>query len=111
MSLATRCPACKTLFKVSLGQLQVHEGQVRCGQCKAAFSGIDHLAAADSELWEHMQLEDNEPPAMPAQPAPATPANQAAPPFCTGRKAQEAQPATALAAQMERPSPRRQNGA
>lgn len=59
MSLATRCPECNTLFKVSLGQLQVREGQVRCGQCKVVFSGIDHLTAADSEVWKKAQFETN----------------------------------------------------
>lgn len=56
MSLATRCPKCNTLFKVSAGQLQLHEGQVRCGQCKTVFSGIEHLAAADSTVWANLDL-------------------------------------------------------
>lgn len=56
MSLATRCPKCQTLFKVTLGQLQIYEGQVRCGQCKLVFSGIDHLTAADTEAWSGIDL-------------------------------------------------------
>ncbi|WP_370263355.1 zinc-ribbon and DUF3426 domain-containing protein [Limnobacter sp.] len=57
MSLATRCPHCNTLFKVSTGQLQLHQGQVRCGQCKQVFSGIENLTAADSQVWQTMQLQ------------------------------------------------------
>lgn len=55
MSLATRCPDCKTLFKVSLGQLQTHGGQVRCGHCHHVFSGVDHLTAADADAWLGLQ--------------------------------------------------------
>lgn len=70
MSLATRCPQCQTLFRVALGQLQMHEGQVRCGRCQHVFSGIDHLTAADSEFWTKLDLEDK--PAKP-KPQPAEP--------------------------------------
>lgn len=56
MSLATRCPHCNTLFKVTSGQLQTHEGKVRCGQCKAVFSGIEHLTSADTQVWQTLNL-------------------------------------------------------
>jgi len=56
MSLATRCPNCNTLFKVTSGQLQLHEGKVRCGQCQAVFSGIEHLTSADTEAWQKLDL-------------------------------------------------------
>lgn len=56
MSLATRCPHCSTLFKVTSGQLQLHEGQVRCGNCQAVFSGIEHLTAPDTEAWQKLNL-------------------------------------------------------
>ena len=56
MSLATRCPQCNTLFKVTSGQLQHHNGQVRCGTCGIVFSGIDHLTTADSQTWQNLQL-------------------------------------------------------
>lgn len=56
MSLATRCPHCNTLFKVSSGQLQMHEGNVRCGQCKTVFSGVDHLTSADADAWQKLDL-------------------------------------------------------
>lgn len=56
MSLATRCPNCNTLFKVTSGQLQLHEGKVRCGQCQTVFSGIEHLTSADTEAWQKLDL-------------------------------------------------------
>lgn len=72
MSLATRCPKCQTLFKVTLGQLQIYEGQVRCGQCKLVFSGIDHLTAADTEVWSGINLGIEDAPTTPkTKPEPA----------------------------------------
>ena len=56
MSLATRCPNCNTLFKVTSGQLQMHEGKVRCGHCQTVFSGIEHLTSADTEAWQQLDL-------------------------------------------------------
>jgi predicted Zn finger-like uncharacterized protein len=56
MSLATRCPNCNTLFKVTSGQLQMHEGKVRCGHCQTIFSGIEHLTSADTEAWQKLDL-------------------------------------------------------
>ncbi len=51
MSLATRCPECKTLFKVTAVQLQQHNGQVQCGFCSAVFSGVEQLTPADADTW------------------------------------------------------------
>ncbi len=56
MSLATRCPHCDTLFRVSLSQLQVHKGLVRCGSCQSIFSGVEQLTAADTEVWRRSHL-------------------------------------------------------
>ena len=39
MSLVTRCPKCQSDFMVSLEQLRVHEGLVRCGNCTHIFDG------------------------------------------------------------------------
>ncbi len=44
MSLATRCPHCKTIFHVSEEQLRMRAGVVRCGVCRKLFNGIDNLA-------------------------------------------------------------------
>ena len=47
MSLVTRCPKCQSDFMVSLEQLRVHQGLVRCGSCTHIFDGH---AALESQL-------------------------------------------------------------
>jgi predicted Zn finger-like uncharacterized protein len=44
MSLATRCPICEALFRVTPDQLRARGGQVRCGRCNAVFDGLARLA-------------------------------------------------------------------
>jgi predicted Zn finger-like uncharacterized protein len=39
----TRCPGCRTVFRVTTAQLALREGQVRCGRCRAVFDANDHL--------------------------------------------------------------------
>jgi predicted Zn finger-like uncharacterized protein len=48
MALATRCPHCKTTFRVANDQLKLRAGLVRCGACKEIFNGIEHLLRPDS---------------------------------------------------------------
>jgi predicted Zn finger-like uncharacterized protein len=43
MSLITRCPACRTMFKVVPDQLRISEGWVRCGQCEEIFDAQSNL--------------------------------------------------------------------
>lgn len=43
MSLATRCPACHTAFRVVQDQLKVSEGWVRCGRCNEVFNALEGL--------------------------------------------------------------------
>ncbi len=43
MSLATRCSACNTVFRVVQDQLKVSEGWVRCGRCNAVFNALEGL--------------------------------------------------------------------
>lgn len=43
MSLATRCPACHTAFRVVQDQLKVSQGWVRCGQCHEVFNAMQAL--------------------------------------------------------------------
>ena len=65
MSLATRCTACGTLFRVVQDQLKVSEGWVRCGRCDEVFNAMEGL----------FDLERDAPPewsAMPGEPAAAT---------------------------------------
>ncbi len=39
--LATRCPTCQTAFRVTMQQLELRDGMVRCGACREIFNGID----------------------------------------------------------------------
>jgi len=39
----TRCPGCKTVFRVTDGQLALRDGQVRCGHCRTVFDGRAEL--------------------------------------------------------------------
>lgn len=49
MSLATRCSACGTLFRVVQDQLRVSEGWVRCGRCDTVFNAFDALVDLEAE--------------------------------------------------------------
>jgi predicted Zn finger-like uncharacterized protein len=66
MSLATRCTACGTIFRVVQDQLRVSEGWVRCGRCAEVFDAREQLFDIDREV----------PPPWPATPPPdITPAD------------------------------------
>ncbi len=39
----TRCPGCKTIFRVTPQQLAMRGGQVRCGHCQTVFDGVAGL--------------------------------------------------------------------
>lgn len=58
MSLATRCTACGTVFRVVQDQLKVSEGWVRCGRCQQVFNALEAL----------FDLEREAPPPRPAPP-------------------------------------------
>ncbi len=64
MSLATRCTACGTVFRVVQDQLKVSEGWVRCGRCDQVFNAIEGL----------FDLERDAPPDWNPPPAPPAPA-------------------------------------
>lgn len=67
MVLATRCPHCRTTFRVVQDQLKLRGGLVRCGACKEIFNGTENL------------LRPIEAPAGGTPAADATPAAAAAP--------------------------------
>ena len=48
MSLAARCPACGTVFRVVQDQLRISEGWVRCGRCSEVFNAVEHLVDVDA---------------------------------------------------------------
>lgn len=68
MSLITRCPACRTMFRVVPDQLRISNGWVRCGKCEEIFDAAlqmqevpaSEVPAADS------------PDTVPYMPEPAT---------------------------------------
>ena len=39
----TRCPSCKTVFRVTDAQLALRDGMVRCGHCQTIFDGVAEL--------------------------------------------------------------------
>jgi predicted Zn finger-like uncharacterized protein len=41
----TRCPSCRTVFRVTPQQLEMRAGQVRCGHCRTVFDGVDQLVS------------------------------------------------------------------
>lgn len=43
MPMFTRCPACRTQFRVRAQHLRAADGWVRCGACGEAFDGVRHL--------------------------------------------------------------------
>ena len=49
MSLATRCSACGTIFRIVQDQLKVSEGWVRCGRCNDVFNAMEGLFDLDRE--------------------------------------------------------------
>ena len=49
MSLATRCTACGTIFRVVQDQLKVSEGWVRCGRCSDVFNAMEGLFDLDHD--------------------------------------------------------------
>jgi predicted Zn finger-like uncharacterized protein len=48
--LATRCPNCTTIFRVTVDQLRLRGGMVRCGHCGAAFDANSALSQFDPAL-------------------------------------------------------------
>ncbi|MEJ2380363.1 MAG: DUF3426 domain-containing protein [Gammaproteobacteria bacterium] len=48
----TRCPECKTVFRVTDQQLDAAGGRVRCGHCAAIFNARDSLADSAAELQQ-----------------------------------------------------------
>jgi len=76
----TRCPGCKTIFRVTTPQLEMRGGQVRCGHCHTAFDGVAALVSLEPRL-------------NPPQPsAPAFEAMDLGPPTVTLRSSRALEP-------------------
>ena len=71
-SLATRCPACSTVFRVVPDQLRVSSGWVRCGRCSEVFDAtlslVDMETGAPRRWADEMPRPAAAPSAVPERP-------------------------------------------
>ena len=77
MSLATRCFACGTVFRVVQDQLKVSEGWVRCGRCNEVFNALDSLFDLERDTPPAWSPGTSTPVAAPAGGAAVAPPAQA----------------------------------
>ena len=54
----TRCPGCKTIFRVTPQQLAMRAGQVRCGHCHTVFDGVAALVSLAPQAREEFPLDE-----------------------------------------------------
>jgi predicted Zn finger-like uncharacterized protein len=47
MALATQCPMCETVFRITTAQAAAKSGTVRCGQCFSVFNALDVLVRVE----------------------------------------------------------------
>ncbi len=58
MALATRCPACQTVFRIGTAQAAAKGGAVRCGVCRNVFNALDALVRVeDLDVVEEVVLQ------------------------------------------------------
>lgn len=67
MTMTARCPGCGTTFRVTVEQLRVHAGTVRCGRCAEVFNALDNLGTTQTALPPGSTIRPE-----PARPPPAT---------------------------------------
>lgn len=82
-AFVTRCPKCKTAFKVNPNLLAKANGKVRCGACLCVFDAEDHIQFASDELESSapsaQPFVQNEPAKAPVKKATKAPAAKAPP--------------------------------
>lgn len=54
----TRCPGCKTIFRVTPQQLAMRSGQVRCGHCQTVFDGVAALVSLAPRPQHEPEFDD-----------------------------------------------------
>ena len=54
----TRCPECKTIFRVTPQQLAMRAGQVRCGHCQTVFDGVAAVVSLAPPAREAFPLDE-----------------------------------------------------
>lgn len=86
----TRCPGCKTIFRVTPQQLAIRSGQVRCGHCQTVFDGLTALVSLAPRPRQEPELDEA----------------ALGPPTVTLRSAQALQPAPEDSAERPEPSVR-----
>lgn len=69
----TRCPKCKTSFRISDAHLKSAKGAVRCGSCLNIFNAKEHLISSKQEApapapTKPQTKKSGQPPAPPAKP-------------------------------------------
>jgi len=99
VSLATRCTACGTVFRVVQDQLKASEGWVRCGRCSEVFNaleGLFDLEGASGPVPLERESVSSAPAPTPPDEAPATPVDMplAAPSRSAPEAAEEGDSAT-----------------
>lgn len=72
MNLFTRCPACRTVFRVTTRELQASSGRVRCGNCQEVFDAFASLSAQEPAAEQVAPARDA-PAGMAARPAVSPP--------------------------------------
>lgn len=65
----TRCPGCKTIFRVTPQQLALKAGQVRCGHCRTVFDGTAALVSLAPQPGAHEFDQEQGPPTVTLRPA------------------------------------------
>ncbi|WER45446.1 DUF3426 domain-containing protein [Cupriavidus sp. WKF15] len=68
--LVTRCPACRTAFRLVADQLRLRQGLVRCGHCETVFDAREHLI----EVPAPAASASSRPPQQAPEPVAAAPA-------------------------------------
>jgi len=79
-ALATRCPACSTVFRVVPDQLRVSGGWVRCGRCAEVFDASESLLDMETgapRLWAAVNRPADAADAVAATATPGGPATAA----------------------------------
>lgn len=75
MALATQCPMCETVFRITTAQAAVKSGTVRCGQCFSVFNALDVLVRVEDLEFDRdvSPVFDDEPDAVETATGPDTP--------------------------------------
>jgi predicted Zn finger-like uncharacterized protein len=81
-NMVTRCPQCKTSFRITPAQLKTARGAVRCGSCLTIFKASENIIS-DTRTADKAQAPATQPPVTEEKPAAAKPRPTPAPPVET----------------------------